>query len=207
MNVGNRIPTLVKTLQSVADWATRLEPKGISLRFLNYENDGDGKFDNLTDLEQIKDMCYLVQFDGGTDLGAITERKILKRRLLDAQRVGLDKPLIVAVITDGEPTDDDPDCFRNTLMKCKTALGDGSAVFILFQVCKTLESKKFVSKIAKDRGLKDSLYCSMKPLDEMETSLSKALTKIKEPGDASIYKRYMLDEFINAIQGEMNSEW
>lgn len=102
MNIGNRIPTLVKTLQSVADWATRLEPTGISLRFLNYENDGDGKFDNLVELEQIKDMCYLVQFEGGTDLGAILRKKIFKRRLLEQKRVGVNKPLIVAIITDGE---------------------------------------------------------------------------------------------------------
>ena len=102
MNMGNRIPTLVKTLQSVADWSTRLEPTGISLRFLNHENDGDGKFDNLTKLDQIKDLCYLVQFKGGSDLGAIIRKKIFKRRLLEQEQVGVNKPLIVAIITDGE---------------------------------------------------------------------------------------------------------
>ena len=96
------MPTLVKTLQSVAYWATRLEPTGISLRFLNYENDGNGDFDNLTELEQIKDKCHLVQPKGRTNLGATTRKKILTPRLLEKERVGLSKPLIVAIITDGE---------------------------------------------------------------------------------------------------------
>jgi len=204
MNIGNRIPTLIKTLQSVADWATRLEPKGISLRFLNYENDGDGKFDNLADLEQIKDMCYLVQFDGGTDLGAITEKKILKRRLLEEQRVDLDKPLIVAIITDGEPTDDDPDCFRDTLIKCKTALGEGSTIFILFQVCKTQQSNDFIETMADIKDLESNLYCSRRPLDE--EAIRGLNSTINEPGNANGYKKRMLIEFIKAIQGELDSE-
>lgn len=102
MKIGERIPTLVKTLQGVADWATRLEPKGISLRFLNYQQDGDGQFDNLSSLREIKDMCHRVKFDGGTELGGVLQQKIVGRRILESERVGLDKPLIVAIITDGE---------------------------------------------------------------------------------------------------------
>jgi hypothetical protein len=98
MNRGDRIPTLVKTLQSVADWATKLEPTGISLRFLNNINDEDGKFDNLVQLEQIEHVFGLVKFAGKTNLGDITRKKILERRILEEKQK---KPLIVVIITDG----------------------------------------------------------------------------------------------------------
>jgi len=198
MTIENRIPTLVKTLQSVADWATKLAPTGISLRFLNHKNDEDGRCDNLVQLEQIEDMCRLVRFRGKTNLGTITRKKILNRRLLEEKQVALKKPLIVAIITDGEPSDKDPDCFQNTLKECKTALREGSIAFILFQVCKTQESDNFIKKMAEDKDLEDILYCSRTPLDEVET----ALTTVNEPGDANRYKRYLLDEFTSAIQRE-----
>ncbi len=102
MEAGDRKPALIRTLQSVADWATRLEPKGISIRFLNHTGDGDGSFDNLTHLKDIKDVCHKVKFEGDTYLGGMLRKKILNRRIMEAERVGLTRPLIVAVITDGE---------------------------------------------------------------------------------------------------------
>jgi hypothetical protein len=102
MKIGKRVEALVKTLQSVADWATRLEPQGISLRFLNYKKDGDGDFDNLADLEKIKDMVHYAQPHGPTKLGTILEEKILNPIALKATRERLKKPLIGVIITDGE---------------------------------------------------------------------------------------------------------
>ncbi|KAH8665295.1 hypothetical protein BGZ60DRAFT_453820 [Tricladium varicosporioides] len=213
MEIGQRIATLIRTLQSVADWATRLEPTGISLRFLNYQNDCNGKFDRLTDLTKIKDMCHLVKPGGGTELGAVIQRKIINRRILEAAQVGtegLKKPLIVAIITDGEPTDDDRNCFRNTIISCKenkqlALLGEGSTIFILFQVGNSLKAKEYIEEIAEHEDVRDMLYCSSTPLDGVVDALSKALPA-NGTEHANKYKVYMLDEFIKAIQGEMNDE-
>lgn len=98
---GDRIRTLVKTLQSVADWATKLEPTGITLRFLNNINDEDGKFDNLVQLEQIEHVFRLVKFAGKTNLGEVTQKKIVDRRIPEEKQTALKKPLIVVIITDG----------------------------------------------------------------------------------------------------------
>ncbi|KAF3925931.1 hypothetical protein ABW20_dc0105854 [Dactylellina cionopaga] len=163
MDIGNRWSTLVKTLQSVADWATRLEPTGISLRFLNYDEDGDGDFDNLTDLEQIKDMCHL-------------------------------------------PTDDDPNCFRDALLRCKTELDEGSTIFILFRVGNSPEAEEFMKSIENDTDLEGMVHCSIEALDELEVFLSKAVMGKRRRGpqakpahDPNTYKRHVLDEFIKAV--------
>ena len=87
-----------------------------------------------------------------------------------------------------QPTDDDPDCFRNALRECKTSLEEGSILFILFQVCKTKECDEFVENIAEDEELEDCIYCSRTELYGMRAVLSETLTTVNEPGDANIYK-------------------
>ncbi|KAJ6256898.1 hypothetical protein Dda_7781 [Drechslerella dactyloides] len=208
MQIGERIPTLLKTLQGVADWATKLEPTGISLRFLNYQRDGN--FDNLTTLDQIKDACHAVQPDGGTELCKALQRKILNRRILEKERIGLEKPLIVAIITDGEPTDDDPNCFREALLKSKKELGEDTTRYMIFQVGNTQESQRFMENIQDDPELEGLVYCSMESLDEMDSFLAKALLKKRrskeQAHDPNTYKRYILDEFIKAVGAEWTND-
>jgi hypothetical protein len=102
MKIGKRIATLTKTLQSVADWATRLEPRGISVRFLNHEGDSDQHFDGLVDVPTIQDRIYKVKFGGGTMLGTMLDEKIINPFLLRMERLENKRPLIAVIITDGE---------------------------------------------------------------------------------------------------------
>lgn len=96
MKMGDRIPALIRTLQSVAEWATRLEPNGVSLRFLNFQGDMDGRFDGLTNQAEIADKIYNVKTGIYTRLGTILRDKILQHM------AGKESPLIVVIITDGE---------------------------------------------------------------------------------------------------------
>jgi hypothetical protein len=96
MKIGNRIPALIKTLQSVTAWATMLEPNGVSLRFLNYRRDMNENFDNLTNQRKIADIVYEVKLGRSTKLGTVLQEKVLQ------YRAGKDKPLIAVIITDGE---------------------------------------------------------------------------------------------------------
>ncbi|GES66440.1 hypothetical protein ATETN484_0015000600 [Aspergillus terreus] len=56
MQMGDRIDALNETLQSITFWATMIEPSGVSLRFLNYDDDDNGDFDNFTDLGKLRDQ-------------------------------------------------------------------------------------------------------------------------------------------------------
>lgn len=102
MRYGDRQKTLVETLQRVAFWATKIEPSGISLRFLNHKNDQGGEFDSLTTNENIDDVISSVRLRGGTKLGTMLSKKIIRpleeRVRTPGQKV---KPRIIIIITDG----------------------------------------------------------------------------------------------------------
>ena len=102
MNIGHRIRTLKKTLHAVSDLATLLEPRGISVRFLNCETDTDGQFDDLANWDTIDDKIREVDFEGGTLLGSMLQEKIIYPFVLKGDRVEEKRPLIAVVITDGE---------------------------------------------------------------------------------------------------------
>ena len=119
-----RVESLKQTLTSVAKIAIALnEPEqngGISLRFINHQN--DGQMNNITSVSEIEKAISKVQFSGGTALGTQLRRKVLEPFLVDRlerQKRKLDKPLLITIITDGEPNDEDKDELKETILWCK----------------------------------------------------------------------------------------
>jgi uncharacterized protein YegL len=100
MNLGSRIPALQETVKNVAELATKLDPSGISIRFLNY--DQDTNFDNLTSVDDIQLKTKIVPYSGDTRLGQKLQTKIVNHITERARNNALVKPVIVAIITDGE---------------------------------------------------------------------------------------------------------
>lgn len=89
----------------MAHWATRIEKDGISLRFLNQVNDGTGRFDGLTDPDEINELIYNIPTRGLTKLGTTLTKKVIQplqeraaRRKTTGERI---KPRIILIITDG----------------------------------------------------------------------------------------------------------
>lgn len=102
MKFGNKISALNKTLQSVSFWATKIEPSGISLRFLNHARDDREQFNFLTDADQIDDLIADVNPRGPSRLGTMLRNKIIQP--LEKRAKGSDgkiKPRIIIIITDG----------------------------------------------------------------------------------------------------------
>lgn len=103
MNFGNCIPALNDTLQQVAHFATILQPKGISVRFLNHDEGNAGKYDNLTDAHDIAVKVSSVPFTGNTRLGSVLNDKIVRPRIINKITSGkLERPVFVVIITDGQ---------------------------------------------------------------------------------------------------------
>jgi len=102
MWMGDRIDTLNKTLQSITFWATMIEPSGVSLRFLNHDDDDNGEFDNVTDHEKLGDQITKVEFIGDTKLGTMLRKKVIRPLQDRAKTAGQGiKPRIIIIITDG----------------------------------------------------------------------------------------------------------
>ena len=107
MKLGNRMQALHETVHNIAKFATKLEPSGISIRFLNFDQDEDGDFDNLNDLDNIDQKVKMVGSDGPrTRLGVELDQKVYMPIVKKAKSNTLKKPVIIAVITDGEVSDD-----------------------------------------------------------------------------------------------------
>ena len=95
------VPGACVGIQRVAKFATKLEPSGISIRFLNFSQDRE--FNNLNDVEDIMRKVRAVDFDGPTRLGQILHFKIVGPMVFQKERRNtFTKPIIVMVITDGE---------------------------------------------------------------------------------------------------------
>ena len=96
---GKRWELLKITLKKVAHFALQLNPKGIYLHFLN----GDNKAEKLNCLtaEATGARVGNITVAGGTYLGRELRKGILEPLVFQIAEKR-DKPLIVAIITDGE---------------------------------------------------------------------------------------------------------
>jgi hypothetical protein len=93
---------LEETVRGIAEFVKELEESGLSIRFINFSHDQDGNFDNLTDLDDIDRKVKMGKYDGGTMIGLQLHQKIVSKIITKAKSRLLKKPVIVAIITDGE---------------------------------------------------------------------------------------------------------
>ncbi|KAF3138852.1 hypothetical protein TWF703_004393 [Orbilia oligospora] len=212
MQIGDRKDALVRTLQNVAYWAAKLEPRGISIRFINFEDPGDSSCDGLVTIDRVKDACHKPKLVGETELAKALEDKILGRISRDRkaaesspQYQGLEKPAIVAIITDGEPTDFHDSDFEE----------DSDDID---PMGKSDETEEFMKKIRADSKINSVIYCSEKKLEAHDryfhrhgqaksTSAPDGDEDGNEDGNEesttsklSDYQREILHQFISAVQ-------
>lgn len=97
------IPALKDMLRRVAYFTTRLQPVGISIRFLNHD-EGDGRrYDDLVDVDDIAKKVDSVPYSGNTRLGQVLNEKIVQPMIIDKIIEGkLERPVFVVIITDGK---------------------------------------------------------------------------------------------------------
>ena len=99
MKKDDRWESLMTTLKRVAQFALELNPTGISLRLLNGADKGK-ELDHLT-AENIEIKVKDVKVGGPTNLGSELKKRILEPMVYQMAETR-DKPLLVAIITDGE---------------------------------------------------------------------------------------------------------
>ncbi|OAL21716.1 hypothetical protein AYO22_07658 [Fonsecaea multimorphosa] len=197
MRREQRIPALKTTLNRVADIATLLLETGISIRFLNYNQ--DSMLDDLRQASTIMEKIASVRFMGITMLGTVLEKKIIKPMILDkAARKALEAPLVVVIITDGEG--ENRETLRDKIRECKrklseTDLGDGSVVFIISRVGGSTKAEGFIDELENSPGMEQMVYCSKDRLDEKMAILQRAA------GDTA-YTRHLIELFVAALDNQ-----
>ena len=116
------IPALINTLRRVAQFATILQPKGVSIRFLNHDEGSRRMYDDLTDAHDIAMKVASVPFSGNTRLGEVLDDKIVRPMILDKVTSGmLERPVFVVIITDGQiRRRDSPYCINAYILLIST---------------------------------------------------------------------------------------
>ncbi|KAJ5390641.1 uncharacterized protein N7496_001709 [Penicillium cataractarum] len=219
MKFGNRVETLNKTLQGVAHWATRIEKDGISLRFLNRVKDGDGRFDNLTDLHKIDDLICSIPTKGNTRLGNTLAGKVIQPLLQRAdnraqqardgvkrsQQVCI-KPRIIFIITDGQPEGEPKNCLRDQILEAKmgrlgTAYGSAATIFIIARVGQDNSAIEFIESLSEDERISGLILSAA---DRLEDVIEKLIGDEESEKDRNAYERYLIKMFLCAVDCQTN---
>ncbi|RSL74131.1 hypothetical protein CEP53_000453 [Fusarium sp. AF-6] len=177
MHQGNRVENMKLTLDRVAKIAHSmdLDQSGISIRFLNYSNDAQGDFNNMTDPGNISrqvDRVFQIP-RSGSQLGNRLRSKIVKPFIEERiENGGFKKPVIAVLITDGQPTAENKDTLKTVIEGCKHFLdershGKSSVIFLLSQVGDDKSATAFLNNIQRDQEIGHMVYCSPDRLDDM----------------------------------------
>ncbi|KAJ3275120.1 hypothetical protein HDV01_001259 [Terramyces sp. JEL0728] len=145
---GQRIETLKTILSRVAQIGTLFDDDGISVRFFN----GDQSADNITNARAVDDLIQRTDFVGITPIGTNLEAKILTPMVYETvARQAFKKPLLVFIITDGEPSGEDEDTLIKVVDNCqqflqKFGLGHGVGIQVS-QVGNDHEAQKYLTML------------------------------------------------------------
>ncbi|KJZ77406.1 hypothetical protein HIM_03130 [Hirsutella minnesotensis 3608] len=181
MHTGTRerINVLKETLHKVTKIALAMDAdnSGINIRFLNYDDDMIGSFDNMRTTQEITEKVEKVfkEKRRGSSLGEKLFDKVVDPMIYSKARSRtLDKPVVVLLITDGKA--DDEGTLKQTIRDCRKFLldrnlGKGSVLFLLSQVGDDPDASAFLRDIETDAEIKDMVYCLPERLDEMLKSV------------------------------------
>ena len=98
-----------KTLRHLVTVSSLLLPKGITIRFLNTNNDGKDLYENITEGYEVDKIFQDARFLGikrlwnGPELGDIVNQDIIHPMIIRKARAGeLKRPVITIMLTDAD---------------------------------------------------------------------------------------------------------
>ncbi|KAL2686876.1 hypothetical protein Neosp_004418 [[Neocosmospora] mangrovei] len=156
----------------IADITTRILPEGegVAVRFINQEVDNS---DNL-DLEGIKKILDSVGYkrEYNTDIGTHLRSRILKPLVYDKLRTtGLARPLLISIITDGDPQPEDKAELANAIVECGNALENAgipreSVKFMIGQVGSSKLATRFLETLRGNDEIAKVAFITSDKLDD-----------------------------------------
>lgn len=149
---GERINDLKLMVGRVADVATMFDDDGILVRFMNGTLEGNG----IRDSASAAQLISQVQFTGMTPLGTSLNQKVIQPFLMGGiQNRNISKPILVIIITDGEPTGEPKATVAQVIKNAKnmsmnSPFGPGAIAFEFAQVGKDQAAQAFLAQLDKD---------------------------------------------------------
>ncbi|KPV71884.1 uncharacterized protein RHOBADRAFT_39923 [Rhodotorula graminis WP1] len=146
---GSRIDDLRLVLSKVSHAAALFDDDGIEIRFLNSKKEGNA----IKSEAQAIDLLSKIKFNRATPLGSSLRSKILEPLVYKkVKKHALKKPLLIVVITDGEPTGEPRDTIVKAIVEArqilaKTPYTPDAVSFQLAQVGNDQDARAFLEFI------------------------------------------------------------
>jgi len=178
MRVEKRYEILKNVVGRIARIARACNQDGISIRVMNCNNDEN--FNGIMTEHEAQTNLDSVGLSGGTPLGTVLLNKVIRPMILEKAKAGeLKRPVLVFVVTDGEPTEDE-DMMKNVILACKNELrkmptvqgrqyGKNAVTFQISAVGTSASAKAFLEKLKNDEDVGSIVFCTTeKTLDDAD---------------------------------------
>jgi len=168
---GSRIDDLKLILQRVSYAATLFDDDGISVRFMNNAPGINPRLDpswldNIRSEQDVDRLMQVIQFKGLTPMGTELKNKVIEPMVLQRARGNqLQKPVLVIVITDGQPAGEAQNAVTETIKYAtaelsRTRYGPGAVSFQFAQVGNDEKAREFLSKLDNDPTVGHLIDCT-----------------------------------------------
>ncbi|PKY02685.1 hypothetical protein P168DRAFT_189706 [Aspergillus campestris IBT 28561] len=159
---GVRKEQLKQIIGIIATAAATFDEDGISVRFMNSMELGDG----IRSVDDVHRLVGRVRFSGLTPLGTGLKQKVLDPMVVGPARAGrLQKPVLVITITDGQPAGEPLDSVANSIRSAtdevaRTPLGRGTVAFQFSQVGNDAKARDFLGSLDEDPKIGGLIDCT-----------------------------------------------
>ncbi|KAI8945826.1 hypothetical protein F4801DRAFT_107389 [Xylaria longipes] len=156
----------------IAQITTRILPdgEGVALRFINQDVDPSS---NLT-VEDIKKIMEGTSWapNGATQIGTYLKSKILEPLVYSKLKLNqLERPLLISVITDGMPSEENNSAFVDAIKECGNRLKIAglpreSVKFMIGQIGTDPRATKFLDDLREKQEIADTVFVATEQLDK-----------------------------------------
>ncbi|KAI8820227.1 uncharacterized protein EV422DRAFT_597261, partial [Fimicolochytrium jonesii] len=159
---GERVEDLNLIVSKVAEISSLFDQDGISVRFMNNDQQGN----NIRTEAEASKLVRSVNYMGTTPLGTKLDAKVIQPIIVGpARNNSLPKPILVVVITDGEPVGEPRSQINTVISGAKQALastryGPTAVAFQFAQVGKDAGAQKFLAALDNDPVVGKMIDCT-----------------------------------------------
>lgn len=165
---GLRKEQLKQILGIVATAASTFDQDGISVRFMNNAENGDG----IRNAADVHNLVSRIRFSGLTPLGTSLRNKVVDPMVIGPARAGrLEKPVLVITITDGQPAGEAHSMVADTIRLAidevsRSRYGRGAVSFQFSQVGNDTRARQFLSDLDEDPQIGPMIDCTSSKLGD-----------------------------------------
>ncbi|RPB00003.1 hypothetical protein L873DRAFT_1805781 [Choiromyces venosus 120613-1] len=182
MKLDGRYEMMRKAILTISDVCTAFRDEGISVKFLNFKGDKD--YNEIHDKKKLDEIIMGINPKGGTRLGTVLRNKIVEPLIIQkAREKKLVRPVLITIITDGQPAGEDRGELKRTILNCKNELkrlpgpgneefyGDSSVAFQISLVGNSDQAKSYIKELEEDPEVGDLVYCTRERLDIVKSQM------------------------------------